>query len=548
MNDVRLYDAKRLIEQNFESSNIPIAGLEVREYPEETIFIALVEEAYLSDAIDLASTVDDQLSKIGFSGFVTIRRATNQAAIKQPARSLGVRDSRTEALVELLNARSRASENQPGLSYIPDAAANLATAMSPRNHLVFGRRGAGKTSLLVEAKRKLELNGQHCVWLNIQTYRSESPGRVLLWFCKAILDGTSIRARRPGQSGGLLADLAPALETINRLLGQSKPDELCVQQLIPRVNSLLKRIGDANGKSIYVFLDDFHYLKKIDQPAVLDLIHGCTRDAHVWLKVACIRSLSRWFQPSPPLGLQTGHDANHIDLDLTLENPSEAKLFLEKILRVYTSQAGFGGLGALFAPSCLDRLVLASGGVPRDHLVLAGDAIRVAKARANAKLVGVQDVNRAAGNRAKIKISELHDDSASIDSEQPLLKVLDVLRTFCLQEEGCTYFRVSFRDKEHCSAEYGYLTELVDVRLSHLISPSVSDERRAGERAEVFMLDLSQFSGQRLKKALRVLDLETGQIVEKRTGKALPVRRGDTPNRLLSILRRGPLLQLSKLG
>jgi hypothetical protein len=61
------------------------------------------------------------------------------------------------------------------------------------------------------------------------------------------------------------------------------------------------------------------------------------------------------------------------------------------------------------------------------------------------------------------------------------------------------------------------------------------------------MLDLSQFSGTRFKRNLRVLDFKKDHLVLKSTGGGAPVRPGDTPKKLLSILRRGPLFELSNL-
>jgi hypothetical protein len=63
----------------------------------------------------------------------------------------------------------------------------------------------------------------------------------------------------------------------------------------------------------------------------------------------------------------------------------------------------------------------------------------------------------------------------------------------------------------------------------------------------VYTLDLSQFSGQRLKRRLKVLDFISGHIVLKETGTTKAVRAGDTPKQRLGILRRGPLLELKGL-
>lgn len=91
------------------------------------------------------------------------------------------------------------------------------------------------------------------------------------------------------------------------------------------------------------------------------------------------------------------------------------------------------------------------------------------------------------------------------------------------------------------------MQSLMDLRLLHLINAGLSDEREAGRRSEVYMLDLSEFSGTRFKRNLRVLDLQGEHLVLKNTGGKEPPRLGDSPKKLQGILRRGPLYELSSL-
>jgi hypothetical protein len=60
------------------------------------------------------------------------------------------------------------------------------------------------------------------------------------------------------------------------------------------------------------------------------------------------------------------------------------------------------------------------------------------------------------------------------------------------------------------------------------------------------MLDLSQFSGARLKKNVRVLDFVGGSLISKRTASREPARLGKTPKQLIAILRAAPLLELKR--
>jgi hypothetical protein len=116
-----------------------------------------------------------------------------------------------------------------------------------------------------------------------------------------------------------------------------------------------------------------------------------------------------------------------------------------------------------------------------------------------------------------------------------------------LEETKCSYFRVDFADKEQNPEAYTVLSMVMDVRLVHLVDPSVSDEKKAGARSEVFVLDLSQISGERFRRGIRVIDFRGKHIISRETGRKESTRVGSTPNALLAILRRGPLLRLADL-
>lgn len=548
MATVSLLDATRLVERAFDDADIRIQNLQVREYPQETILLIEVPPAAFASATLLASQVDQELVAQGFSGFITVRKGSSGTGLGTSSLSAGVQDSRAVDLVKLLTARSRASETQPSLSYVRDVSANIASAVTARHHLVFGRRGAGKTSLLAEAKRQVEEQGHLSVWINVQTHRHDSYLRVFLWVVRQVCELVGVKYRDRTPTPHVLEQAQTILQEAVALLGELQVQEVRIKRLVPETQELLRRLGQTVGGRLYIFLDDFHYVRMSDQPTLLDMLHGAVRDTDAWLKIASIKHLSRWFQVTPPMGLQTGHDADHIDLDVTLEDPARAKQFLEEVLRRYATHVDVPGLTSVYDSRALDRLVLASGAVPRDYLVLCARSIEMAKARENAKQVGVQDVNRAAGDRAKVKLSELEDDAASTGATQSIVSGLQAVRGFCIDEKQYTFFRIDFKDREAHANEYSTLSSVMDVRLLHLVNPSVSDEHRAGERAEAFMLDLSQFTGQRLKQRLRVLDFVHGHLVLKTTGRSGSERVGDTSRRLLAILRRAPVFDLGRLA
>lgn len=519
-------------------------SVERRDYPEEIIFIVRVRQDDIKAAQEICNELDHDIQQNGLKGFITVRKSENSPPKPVGMLAAGVGDVRVNELVSLLTARSRTSEFQPSLSYIPDTASNNRTVAAPRHQLIFGRRGAGKTALMVEAKKAVLEDGNVAAWVNLQTLRQQSVPLTLVYICQRTCEAMQGFFTRTQRTPQVVVQISAMAAELDRLYASSSISAESLSRLIPNMQATLRRFAESSSCRTYIFIDELHYFPRSKQPELLDLLHGIVRDCDTWLKIAGIRHLSRWFQSNPPLGLQTGHDADPIDLDITLESPSKAKTFLEQILLSYARAVGISALSRVFMAEALDRVVLASGAVPRDYLVLSADAIRQAQRRERAKLVGVQDVNKAAGEAAKVKLAELEDDTSSSEGLS-LVGELNRIRAFCLDEKRSTFFRIDFRDKEKNPSAYGVIQDLMDLRLLHLIDPSLSDEKEAGRRSEVYMIDLSQFSGQRLKKNLRALDFKEGFLVMKETGTAAPAKRGATPKQRLGILRRAPLFPLT---
>ncbi|MET7276079.1 hypothetical protein ABZS59_33715 [Streptomyces flaveolus] len=539
-----------------ERSGIWVADIATREYPDETNYIVYVRENDVPDAAVIGNELDEEISSPGNRAFVIVRKAPDELLEKEmrPLAS-GVQDSRSTDLGNLISARSRVSEAQPSLSYVKDADRNLFAVTTPRHHLIFGRRGAGKSALLVEAKRSLDSESNISSWTNMQTLRNEPAGRVFLHVVEDLLQAVVTRQQRIRSQSPISVQAVDVYEEVRSLLSVESPAPDWPTRLIPKVQRTLKRFLDANGLRLYIFVDDFYYIPRGDQPMLLDMLHGCVRDCDAWLKIASIRHLTKWWQSSPPLGLQTMHDADLLDLDVTLQDPGRAKRFLESILTEYARHVGIPSLSRIFSSPALDRLVLASGGVPRDYLILAQSSILKAQRRQKSKLVGVQDVNQAAGDAAQAKVQELEEDMASdIQSATRTLDALKRVRAFCLEETSHTYFLIGYRDKENAPSCYNVLTDLLDLRLIHLVDDGVSDPHSAGHRSEAYMLDLSQFSGSRLKQGIRVLDFQAGNIISRKTrgsyrGKSESSPKvGDTPLRAIAILRTAPTFTLDRVA
>ncbi len=535
---------QQMVLDRFRQSGLEPVSTQVRSFPGELIVVVEVDREY-ERAMEVARGLDSEIE----SGFVTVRLASPGKKDHAHKEVIGVHDERIPSLLELMNARARTSEAQPSLRYVADVAETLKLALAPRHHLIFGRRGVGKTALLLEAKRILEKEGALSLWVNMHPLRDLSKDDAFLTIALRICDLGFGALRGPGTESAtkLLSAVRASLEAALAERPENRPK---VTKFVPKLQQAISRLCVANNQSLYIFLDDIHYMNVNAVPGLLDLLHGISRDNPVWLKVAGIRHQTRWFSPNPPVGLQTGHDASIINLDITLEQPSRAKTFLQNILQGYVEESDTSPSRNFLSGAALDRLVLASGGVPRDFLTLCVSALQIARQRTNARTVGVQDVNHAAGAAAQTKLQELEDDAAAARGRsQDLVSALTVVREFLLTQRQITFLAINFLDKENRPAEYGLMQALMDLRMLHLINSGLSDAHHAGQRSEVYMLDLSQYSGARLKRNLRVLDFVRDHLVLKTTRGGQDISRvGDTPRKLVELLRRGPAFELSHLA
>ncbi|MGO9791749.1 MAG: hypothetical protein ACLP8S_20280 [Solirubrobacteraceae bacterium] len=547
-------DPSVTVEQLLIQAGIDVVSVEERRFPGELFVVVAVAPDDVQRASEEVYRLEIPATETGESVLISVRAAAiDELGETSRAAVTGVTDPRVDAMIQLITSYSRTSLSTPSLQYIQEGQAHLSQLISARHCFVFGRRGAGKTALLVEGRRHVDEQGAVSVWLNAQLYRGYSVGALIVAFAKLVIealveDTTAIR-RGPSSQEGLLHRLE---ETATRLRALDEGSTGDAPPWLPvEVNARLREFTGATAKRVFVFVDDFYLYPRARQPFVLEGMHACTRDADAWLKIASIKHLTRQWDSASQSGLEAPHDVDAIGLDLTLQDPEAATAFLLRLLESYAARAGIKSLQTVFRRRAIDRLVLASGAVPRDYLVLANQAIGEARKRANARVVGIEDVNRAAGQASAAKRRELEEDLAADSAEAGMtLNALSAIRAFCLERPGVepyTYFRVSFRAKESRQEEYALLTRLLEVRMIHMLDASISDPKRAGTRFEVYMLDLSEYTGQRLRRGVHTLNFEGGRLTAQKTGEPQSRREGTRARDVTGIFRRAPELDLAVL-
>jgi len=196
--------------------------------------------------------------------------------------------------------------------------------------------------------------------------------------------------------------------------------------------------------------------------------------------------------------LKLGDDVEEIDLDLTLEKYHTAKGFLEKVASELASESNIQ-LNRLVNEGARDRLVLASGGVARDYLSVLRKSIAIGREQ-SASNVNVAAVNQAAGEHEATKRDEFRRDV--IDGQDALESEFERVKAFCFRSRS-NCFTI---EKDLGSEQYHRVKELVDLRLVHAIKSRVTVRHRPGRIFEAYMLDLSQYAGERKRRNFEMLE------------------------------------------
>lgn len=400
------------------------------------------------------------------------------------------------ALLTLLTRSTRevsqdTSAHGYSVPYVPFQKREDHQLAQPASHIVRGRRGVGKSTLIRRATELLSETSSVVAVLDMQSYSTLSGDDLLR---EVMYDACALLA-------------ASGKTAAKRLKKDLRADELSGvgggiidgQVEISRAPIVIKRALSALTKAIngnaFLFLDDFHLIDSVSQPVLLHALHAALKGANGWLKVAGIGSLLHVYSPSTRKGLQIPGDAQYISLDLTLENPEAAEANLRVILEGFLKAVGYSISPAVISPESFRRLAWANAGVPRDFLQMFGRSVEHAQRNRHAS-VTLSDVNVAIGEFGQQKMDDLQRDARNEAGE--LRAMLSKLEQLCLEEKHVNAFLVR---SDH-SKERELIEVLSDLRMVHLIHQSITP-RSVGEKYQAFILDYSLFTGFRRRRNIQ---------------------------------------------
>jgi hypothetical protein len=376
------------------------------------------------------------------------------------------------------------------------------------NYVVYGRRGAGKSSLLAYAMHSAIRDGSPISWVAMQTYGSRSDNAVVPAVISAVLHEIN-------RAGPAKDDVRALIKEFDILAENNGNDVLLrCDRLIPRVRRTVAQLASTSAP-LTIFLDDIHVLAESIQPIVLSYVYKFTRGNNAYIKISGIGQLTRLWDSATHTGIQATQDAQLLQLDHNLTMPDKSKAHIVGILDAHARYCGLPTIGYLARDDVLSRLVLVAAGVPRDSLNLFSVAMSKATAKSE-RLVSITSINAAASEMAEEKLKDVESDSGT--DQQEIQSILEEVREFCVTEQRKNAFLMEIRNT---SPRYQLMQKLAALRLVHLLHEGITPGK-AGRRYIALMLDYGFYVGIRAARSVELIPAEPRALLAKEL-RSLPI-------------------------
>jgi hypothetical protein len=486
-------------------------------------------------------------------------------------------------LVDLIKDSFRVRRNIRPI-YV-DVSGNLARLGAPQHQIIFGRRGSGKSCLLVEYLKTVPKREIAPIYILADEFKRLAYPDILIRLLVEILEALSHRrpwlkrlfSRRPATHYAAkelraFLDVAEESEVVEGRehkssdeatatvgagsLGRAKVHstsreaqsrtarfrerkiDLLERHLRDYKDAILQVTNEWRGKRGCVLVDDFYLVPREWQADVIDYLHRLLRDTDVYLKVATIRHRTTLLKNQPQtVGVELAQDVEEINLDRTLEDLEQTQGFLSQMLRSMGKKAGVDNVVELFNPDALQALTLASGGVPRDFLNIFFHAVDAAVTEGKPRWVTPKHVYKGAGRLSyQTKLSHLREDAERDASG--LERVLVDLMQFCLKEKRKTGFLVSQDEAQRQVREHDLVQQLMDFKLIHVVEPDTSAASGRPGRYEAYTLDFSLFMEPRRREIEIVEFWKRGEDSHRVGVRELPVYSLERAGRVFDEINR----------
>jgi hypothetical protein len=502
----------------------------------------------------------------------------NPETIKREA-IMGIDAKKLSTLRRSITENLRVQKDGPeSIPYI-DVSNALDDICARQNHVVFARRGCGKSLLLHSSGQTLSKTSIRAVYLNCEDFKRHSFPNVLIeildalfaeletnlkgWFGKKrrskevissiraelnnlrsvadqheenVKDSRGIENANAVKTSGKLdtrnisfdSEVQSSQKNKNETEREYRVTYNKLQELDKKLPSLKNNIREFfmssdSVKAVFLQIDDFYHLKRSDQPFVMDYIHRLCKDVPLFFKIATLRHASKLYadRDGQPIGAQERHDYQPIDIDYTFADFNRTKESNRKIFHEFGKIAKMNSteIDDLFKGQGFDRLVMAGGGVPRDCLSVFLNILSDIQSRIGDNRIGKDDVRIRSKENFEHRIEELKQDSEG-NEQDVLIKGIYVIRKFCLDKKT-NVFLVSEQLMQQKDKIRDLIYRLLDYRIVHGSGTALTHKSQLGAY-QAFAIDIGCY-GHLRKHDGKFTEIDLSSTVAKEKMRSAPI-------------------------
>lgn len=274
-----------------------------------------------------------------------------------------------------------------------------------------------------------------------------------------------------------------------------------LNELVEPISELLSMYRKIVKKEVSLYLDDFYQITMDKHVRIIHYLHDIykqSKNSAFCFKVCTLPNRIKINHDNDNI-LSVKDDFSVIPLDRDLINIDSLKKYLLQILCPLRKnlEIQLQDIESLFSnEESILYLVIASGGIPRDFLLMFRDIVDIVKAENGNKKIGKAEIYTVVKAMREDKDENIEYD-VDITPEM-IQEALTKINDDILVGKNTNVFLFPNSKKEEYES---LLRNLVNARYLHLIKENVSSENRKKEYFTAYLIDMSFYiSGKQIKR------------------------------------------------
>ncbi|MBK4205156.1 hypothetical protein [Bacillus subtilis] len=273
-----------------------------------------------------------------------------------------------------------------------------------------------------------------------------------------------------------------------------------LDELVEPLALLISTYKKTTNKEVVLYLDDFYQIKIEKHVRLIHFLHNVYKQSSnsaFCFKICTLPNRIKLNNEDDVI-LSVKDDFSMVKLDRDLIDIQGLKEFLLRILCSLRKDLDIqvSDIESIFVnEESILNLVIASGGTPRDFLLMFRDAVD------NVMIDGANKIGKTQIYSVVRAMREEKDEDIEYDVDitpEMIENALSIIEERIVKEKNTNVFLFPNSKRE----EYeGLLRNLVNARYLHLIKENVSSENQKKEQFSAYLIDMSFYiSGKQLKR------------------------------------------------